>query len=139
MIDELVNPDLRDSMILLRGKIPNSSFTTMTVDDIFVGRYDLVECLHLASSNLEVHGEDVLAHHNWEFKEAWLRAYGFVLSSLNLCSQASGIQKNLFSLLYRFLVEQPLLNVCNRWRRERGEPDLTLGDIRSGDNGRGEA
>jgi len=91
MIDELVNPDLRDSMILLRG------------------RYDLVECLHLASSSLEVHGQDVLAHQNWEFKEPWLRAYGF-------------------------LVEQPLLNVCNRWRRERGEPDLTLGDIRSGDN-----
>jgi len=92
MIDELVNPDLRDSMILLRG------------------RYDLVECLHLASSNLEVHGEDVLAHHNWEFKEPWLRAYGF-------------------------LVEQPLLNVCNRWRRERGEPDLTLAEIRAGANG----
>ena len=29
----------------------------------------------------------------------------------------------------RYLVENPTLSICNRWRRERGESELTMSDI----------
>ncbi|KZS97510.1 hypothetical protein SISNIDRAFT_481436 [Sistotremastrum niveocremeum HHB9708] len=87
VIDEVLHPDLRDSMILLRQ------------------RYDLVDCLIDIAANVEIHGDDVLNHNNWEWKESWLRRWSV-------------------------LVEQPLLSTSNRWRRERGEPELTMVDIK---------
>ncbi|KAF8351295.1 hypothetical protein F5887DRAFT_1069025 [Amanita rubescens] len=86
VIDRILHPELRDRMILLRG------------------RYDLVDCLFDYRSAVTIHGDDVLAHNNWEINEKWLRQYGF-------------------------LVDQATLNVCNRWKRERGEPELRLADI----------
>lgn len=85
-IDRIPHPELRDRMILLRG------------------RYDLVDCLHDYRAAVTIHGDDVLAHTNWEIGETWLRRYGF-------------------------LVDQSTLNVCNRWRRERGEIELRLSDL----------
>ncbi|EJD01041.1 uncharacterized protein FOMMEDRAFT_141779 [Fomitiporia mediterranea MF3/22] len=86
VIDGIPHPELRDRMILLRG------------------RFDIVDALHEYAKSLTLHGDDVLAHNNWEIGESWLRRYGF-------------------------LVEQPILNICNRWRRERGESELLLTDI----------
>ncbi|KIY72925.1 hypothetical protein CYLTODRAFT_417435 [Cylindrobasidium torrendii FP15055 ss-10] len=86
VIDRILHPELRDRMILLRG------------------RFDLVDCLLDYRQAVTIHGDDVLAHSNWEINEKWLRKYGF-------------------------LVEQATLNIMNRWRRERGEPDLRLTDI----------
>ncbi|KAL5527283.1 hypothetical protein ACEPAG_6074 [Sanghuangporus baumii] len=86
VIDSIPYPELRDRLILLRG------------------RFDLVDALHDYTKSLTLHGDDVLAHSNWELGENWLRRYGF-------------------------LVDQPVLNICNRWRRERGEPELLLADI----------
>ncbi|KIL68135.1 hypothetical protein M378DRAFT_100731 [Amanita muscaria Koide BX008] len=86
VIDRILHPDLRDRMILLRG------------------RYDLVDCLFDYRNAVTIHGDDVLAHSNWEINEKWLRQYGF-------------------------LADQITLNVCNRWRRERGEPELSLADV----------
>jgi len=86
VIDGVPHPELRDRMILLRG------------------RFDLVDCLHEYIKSLTLHGDDVLAHNNWEINESWLRRFGF-------------------------LVDQPVLNVCNRWRRDRGEMELTMADI----------
>ncbi|KAL5508357.1 hypothetical protein ACEPAH_5976 [Sanghuangporus vaninii] len=86
VIDTIPHPELRDRLILLRG------------------RFDLVDALHDYTKSLTLHGDDVLAHSNWEIGENWLRRYGF-------------------------LVDQPVLNICNRWRRERGEPELLLADI----------
>ncbi|OCB84462.1 hypothetical protein A7U60_g8448 [Sanghuangporus baumii] len=86
VIDTIPHPELRDRLILLRG------------------RFDLVDALHDYTKSLTLHGDDVLAHSNWELGENWLRRYGF-------------------------LVDQPVLNICNRWRRERGEPELSLADI----------
>ncbi|KAJ8698123.1 hypothetical protein PTI98_004863 [Pleurotus ostreatus] len=86
VIDTIIHPDLRDRMILLRSK------------------FDLVDCLHSFKDEVTLHGDDVLAHVNWELSEKWLRQYGF-------------------------LVEQTLLNGINKWRRERGEPDIHLADI----------
>jgi len=42
------------------------------------GRFNLVDCLHDFSSAVTIHGDDVLAHANWEIGETWLRRYGFV-------------------------------------------------------------
>ncbi|KAH8113371.1 hypothetical protein DFH11DRAFT_1689528 [Phellopilus nigrolimitatus] len=86
VIDGIPHPELRDRMILLRG------------------RFDLVDALHDYASSLTLHGDDVLAHNNWEIAESWLRRYGF-------------------------LIDRPVLNICNRWRRERGEPELMMSDI----------
>ncbi|KLO12825.1 hypothetical protein SCHPADRAFT_874908 [Schizopora paradoxa] len=86
VIDGIIHPELRDRMILLRG------------------RFDLVECLHLLVKNITLHGDDVLAHANWEIGETWLRHFGY-------------------------LVDQPVLNTCNKWRRERGDAELQMSDI----------
>ncbi|THH09057.1 hypothetical protein EW145_g2272 [Phellinidium pouzarii] len=86
VIDNIPHPELRDRMILLRG------------------RFDLVDALHEYTRSLTLHGDDVLAHNNWEIGESWLRHYGF-------------------------LIDPAVLAICNRWRRERGETELLLTDI----------
>ncbi|KAF8665614.1 hypothetical protein AX16_000070 [Volvariella volvacea WC 439] len=58
VIDSIIHPELRDRMILLRD------------------RYDLVDCLMEYRQSVTIHGEDVLAHANWEIGEKWLRQYG---------------------------------------------------------------
>ncbi|KAF8631282.1 hypothetical protein AX15_002608 [Amanita polypyramis BW_CC] len=60
VIDRILHPELRDRMILLRG------------------RYDLVDCLFDYRNAVTIHGDDVLAHSNWEISEKWLRQYGCV-------------------------------------------------------------
>ena len=42
------------------------------------GRFDLVDALHDYTKSLTLHGDDVLAHSNWELGESWLRQYGYV-------------------------------------------------------------
>ncbi|KAJ3803072.1 hypothetical protein GGU11DRAFT_762878 [Lentinula aff. detonsa] len=91
VIDRILHPELRDRMILLRT------------------RFDLVDCLLEYRNAVTIHGDDVLAHGNWEINEKWLRKYGF-------------------------LVEQATLNIMNRWRRERGEPELRSSDIASAEH-----
>ncbi|KAJ7047537.1 hypothetical protein C8F04DRAFT_1059263 [Mycena alexandri] len=91
VIDRILHPELRDRMILLRG------------------RFDLVDCLLDYRNAVTIHGDDVLAHSNWEISEKWLRQYGF-------------------------LVDPATLNIVNRWRRERAEPELRIADITSAEN-----
>jgi len=86
VIDRIPHPDLRDRLILLRG------------------RFNLVDCLHDFASGVTIHGDDVLAHSNWEIGETWLRRYGF-------------------------LVDPNTLSTSNKWRRERGLPELRMVDI----------
>ena len=57
VIDRVLHPELRDRMILLRGK------------------FDLVDCLLDYRNAVTIHGDDVLAHNNWEVGEKWLRQY----------------------------------------------------------------
>jgi len=90
VIDRVLHPELRDRMILLRG------------------RFDLVDCLFDYRDHVTLHGDDVLSHSNWEISETWLRRYGF-------------------------LIEQPTLNISNRWRRERGETELRLAELTPAD------
>lgn len=48
------------------------------IDLAFVGRVNLVDCMHDYAMSVTIHGDDVLAHSNWEIGETWLRRYGFV-------------------------------------------------------------
>lgn len=48
VIDAILHPEIRDRMILLRG------------------RFDLVDCLHDYRLSVKIHGDDVLSHVNWE-------------------------------------------------------------------------
>ncbi|KAF9246953.1 hypothetical protein BU15DRAFT_84537 [Melanogaster broomeanus] len=86
VIDRIVHPELRDRIILLRGQ------------------FSLADCIFDYKKAIKLHGDDVLAHSNWELAEWWLRKYSY-------------------------LIEKTTLNICNRWRRERGETELTLADI----------
>jgi hypothetical protein len=45
-------------------------------------RYDLVECLIDYRAAVTIHGDDVLAHSNWEIGENFLRKYGYEMSLL---------------------------------------------------------
>jgi len=85
-LDRILHPELRDRMILFRD------------------RYELLDCAMDLRQSIILHGDDVLAHSNWEIGEKFLRKYGF-------------------------LIDTAVLKVSNRWRRERGEPELSLSDI----------
>lgn len=41
----------------------------------------------------------------------------------------SQLSRLLTSLNDRYLIENGTLSICNRWRRERGESELTMSDI----------
>ncbi|OBZ76431.1 hypothetical protein A0H81_03572 [Grifola frondosa] len=84
-IDSILHPELRDRLILLRG------------------RFDLVDCLHDYRMAVTIHGDDVLAHSNWEIAETWLQRY-------------------------KFLVDQATLNITNKWRRRGENPNCTMGN-----------
>ncbi|KAF5364150.1 hypothetical protein D9756_000551 [Leucocoprinus leucothites] len=90
VMDNILHPELRDRMILLRA------------------RYSLPDCLIDYRRSIVLHGDDVLAHSNWEISEPFLRKYGF-------------------------LIDQATLNISNRWRKERGESELRLSELTGSD------
>ncbi|KAF9649631.1 hypothetical protein BDM02DRAFT_3142281 [Thelephora ganbajun] len=71
---------------------------------MFRGRYDLVDCLHDYRLSVKVHGDEILNHANWEISEKWLRGYNL-------------------------LVDTQTIEVVNRWRRERGDPELRVAEF----------
>lgn len=66
-------------MILLRGKWVFVCALMVSVDGS-LGRFDLVDCLHDYRHEVTIHGDDVLAHTNWELSENWLHRYKYVHS-----------------------------------------------------------
>jgi hypothetical protein len=50
------------------------------------GRFDLVDCMLDLRNHVTIHGDDVLAHSNWEISETWLRKYGFVYCTTSATS-----------------------------------------------------
>ncbi|KAG8719399.1 hypothetical protein FRC08_002942 [Ceratobasidium sp. 394] len=89
VIDGLIFPTMRDRAILLSG------------------RFDLAECFADLMRAVIIHGDDVLAHSNWELSLSWMKRY-------------------------HFLVDETILNeAINPWRRKRGELELTMQDISS--------
>ncbi|KDR83541.1 hypothetical protein GALMADRAFT_235749 [Galerina marginata CBS 339.88] len=83
VIDRVLHPELRDRMILLRQ------------------RFELVDCLVDHRQSVTIHGDDVLAHSNWEMGENFIRKYSF-------------------------LIDTPVLRIANKWRRDRGESEIVL-------------
>ena len=76
MIDAILHPELRDRMILLRGAQSLATVIEGLADSPSpVGRFDLVDCLHDYRTAITIHGDDVLAHGNWELSEQWLSRY----------------------------------------------------------------
>lgn len=75
----------------------------------------MVDCLHDYRTAITIHGDDVLAHSNWEISESWFRRYKYVTRATVL---------TVLLIRVRFLSDAATLNVANRWRRERGEPEL---------------
>lgn len=107
-------------MILFRGAI--TLLVTSLLLNFFADRYELLDCAMDLRQSIIIHGDDVLAHSNWEIGEKFLRAYGCVFFKLR------GL-KYILTAGYRFLIDTAVLKVSNRWRRERGEPELSLSDI----------
>lgn len=60
VIDGIIFPDIRDKMILYKG------------------RFDLAGAMHLLFSTCLIHTEDMMVHANWEPSEEWFRQYGCV-------------------------------------------------------------
>ncbi|KAF8609285.1 hypothetical protein BDV93DRAFT_550819 [Ceratobasidium sp. AG-I] len=87
VIDGLIFPSMRDRAILLSG------------------RFDLGECFADLMRGVVIHGDDVLAHANWELSLSWLKRYHFLVD------------------------ESILTESVNVWRRKRGEREITLQDI----------
>ena len=83
VIDAIVHPELRDRVILLRGKWVSIGVLTVLVDGR-LGRFDLVDCLHDYRNEVTIHGDDVLAHTNWELSENWLHRYKVVHQEAHL-------------------------------------------------------
>ena len=70
-----------------------------------------------------VHGDDVLAQSNWELGEDWLKRYGSVFSPL--CAGVTVLMGHFI----RFLVDEGVLASVNKWRRARGDAELSMSDI----------
>jgi len=67
VIDAIPLPELRDRLILLKG------------------RYDLADCLFQFGSSSRIHDEDdALAQGSWELPEAWLRQFWFLVEQSTL-------------------------------------------------------
>ncbi|KAH0839650.1 hypothetical protein J3R83DRAFT_568 [Lanmaoa asiatica] len=103
VIDRIVHPGLRDRIILLRGQ-GHGLCCVVWMTDVVSGRFSMTDCIFDYKKAIKLHGDDVLAHSNWELAEWWLRKYSY-------------------------LIENATLTICNRWRRERGESELTMSDI----------
>jgi hypothetical protein len=110
-------------MILLRGMFFSLGSWHCFIELLSSGRFDLVDCLFDYRTHVTIHGDDVLAHSNWEISETWLRKYGSVQEHMHCVVPA------LTSDVCRFLIDQPTLSVSNRWRRERGETELRLVEL----------
>jgi len=48
---------------------------------------------------------------------------------LRVCGADTCAYQLLTSLNFSFLVDQGILSVTNRWRKERGETEINLGDL----------
>lgn len=99
-IDGILFPNIRDRMILLRGK------------------YDLVEAFHAYITEVSwchsshvllahtfqftLHGDDALDHRNWEASDKFLKDFAI-------------------------LVDDEVYSVTNKWRATRGLPPLVRG------------
>jgi hypothetical protein len=87
-------------MILLRGE--SEKKFRQVFSSVVAGRYDLVDCLFDYRNAITIHGDDVLAHSNWELDEKWLRQYGYVQNLF--ASYCFSVSQNFIASL---LIKQP--------------------------------
>lgn len=53
---------------------------------ISAGRFDLVDCMHDLRTAVTIHGDDILAHANWELTPDWLKKYKYVVKTIGVQS-----------------------------------------------------
>jgi len=75
-------------MILFRSM--GSLFSTRldATDCLLKERYELVDCLMDLRRNITIHGDDVLAHSNWEINAKFVEKYPCVFRFLRLLQTA---------------------------------------------------
>ncbi|KAG8803762.1 hypothetical protein FRC18_007228, partial [Serendipita sp. 400] len=61
--------------------------------------FDLAEGIHILFSTAKIHSDDLLVYTNWELSEEWFTRFGF-------------------------LATPAVLEITNKWRRERKEPEI---------------
>ncbi|KAH8920883.1 hypothetical protein BT69DRAFT_1352045 [Atractiella rhizophila] len=64
----------------------------------------MTDLFSMLVENFQVHREDILDPASWELTEPFLKKY-------------------------YYMIDQPLLDICNCWRKDRGEPVLELSDL----------
>ncbi|KAG8834830.1 hypothetical protein FRC17_006938 [Serendipita sp. 399] len=73
---------------------------------MFKGSFDLAESIALLLGTSKIHSDDLLVHTNWELSEEWFTRFGF-------------------------LATPAVLDVSNKWRRERHEPEIPSSVLKS--------
>jgi len=126
VMDNILHPELRDRMILLRGKHVLHKFLDGIAEHP-PARYSLPDCLIDYRRSIMLHGDDVLAHNNWEISEPFLRQYRWVWRFREAWVVGWEIWPS-------FLIDPATLNITNRWRKERGEPEFRLSELTGSDS-----
>ncbi|PVG00980.1 hypothetical protein CPB86DRAFT_812571 [Serendipita vermifera] len=71
---------------------------------LYKDQFDLIECVHMLLSTIVFHTDDLLTVSNWEISEQWFNQFGF-------------------------LATRNMLDITNKWRRERNDPEIPLSVI----------
>lgn len=74
-MDVVLHPELRDRMILLRRMELHLSVATDKMLTLLIERFELADCMMDLRKSVIIHGDDVLAHSNWEVGEQFIRKY----------------------------------------------------------------
>lgn len=102
--DGIIWPSLRDRLILLKDQ-----FALPTLIEDFC-------------NGVSVNGDDSLAPEAWELSEDFVRKYWCATRFLRRSSHRSRCSR-------RYIVDQETLQITNRWRKERGEKELSLSEL----------
>lgn len=120
-------------MILFKGKYRSVSFSfppSEENDSSLINsnqdRFNLIGCVQKYLKCTDIHGDDVLDHINWEIHDIWLKEFGHV-HFFHVSHRVFFLKRNYVSF-FRFLVDPFTLAIVNRWRKERGEREVTMAE-----------
>jgi len=100
-----------------------------------------VDCLHDYRLSVKIHGDEILNHANWEISVGCtvIPALTLLNSRVRLGKMAQALQvspsfvcedsKVDNETFCSLLVDTQTVEVVNRWRRERGDPELRVADF----------
>ncbi|KAG8862309.1 hypothetical protein FRB96_001888 [Tulasnella sp. 330] len=104
-LPKLLNPTLVQRTIPHEQIIDSVPFADLRDRMILLkDRFSLPDVLHQMFLNATLHGDDILQQSNWELHKPWMERYPF-------------------------LVAETTLAIANRWRTQRGEPEITMAEL----------